>query len=139
MCCFAMRVKLLFEGPLVLLAVGPVAGALRSERGAGTQSTSSFDGNVAQPFSYPNGRFTHRRFAFGASGFGDFSFFPLRTNTSPRLQHWGKISSLRRDMHGLPDCLPNYGFSSSGVLVTSRPCRFTGITSEAQRCTTAAG
>jgi hypothetical protein len=57
-------IKLRLQRPLVLLPVGPMAGALCSERNAGACGTNGFNWDVDQPFRNTNRGFIHCRFVF---------------------------------------------------------------------------
>jgi hypothetical protein len=65
--------------------------------------------------------------------------FSRRTNESPRFNSAVKSVSSVATCTGLPDSFPSQALSSSGVVSTYRPCRRTGIPSDAQRWTTEAG
>jgi hypothetical protein len=84
----------------------------------------------------------HRRLAFfnqSVCFFVAFGSLSRRTNARPRFSSAARSVSSVATCTDLPDSLPSHAFNSSGVVVTNRPWRRTGIPSEAQRWTTAAG
>src|SRR5579864_9304359 len=132
-----MLLELHLNTLLKLFAIGSMPGATRPEDDGRTRAATGFHGNVAEPLRNADHRLFHLRFAFfNRPVIGSFS---RRKNERPRFNSAVRSVSAVATCTGLPDSFPSHAFNSVGVVVTKRPSRRTGIPSDAQRCTTAAG
>jgi hypothetical protein len=142
MCPLTVLVELRLNRFLILFAIRSMACTLRPEDDARTRATTGFHRNVAEPFRNADRRLFHLRLAFfdfPASSSLALGSFSRRTNESPRFSSAVRSVFSVATCTGLPDSFPSQALSSSGVVSTYRPCRRTGIPSDAQRWTTDAG
>src|ERR1700756_1857654 len=137
-----MSSRATFDRFLKFFAFRSMARTFRSEDDARPRATTGFHRNLAEPFRNADRRLFHLRLAFfdgAGSSLPTLGSLSRRTKESPRSNSAVRSVFSVATCTGLPDSLPSQALSSLGVVSTYRPCRRTGIPSDAQRWTTEVG